>query len=324
MSEHNLNISVVVPVWNVEPYLRRCLDSILNQTMCNIEIICVNDCSTDASLELLREYETKDTRVKVINFTENKGVSAARNAGIDAAIGEYVGFVDSDDYISTDFYEKLYFRAKETNAEIVKTELFRVGSKGTVTKSLFNERIRKNKINFYCEFYSAIYKTSFLNENMLRFPENVLTFEDPVFSLKTILANKTLELVSGSYYYHIARENSKVTNFNKNAICSFLNGVKEILNILNNSDISQEDYLFVCNEVLVRSLWARCSMANTNKVDRTYAINGFSKIMNENLEYKIELFEGDNLTKHFMELSNMQRERFLSKLRENVKESQYA
>ena len=87
-------ISVIVPVYNVAPYLPKCLDSICNQTLKDIEIICVNDCSTDSSFEILKEYSQKDSRIKLIDFKENKGVSAARNAGIKTAHGEYIGFVD--------------------------------------------------------------------------------------------------------------------------------------------------------------------------------------------------------------------------------------
>ena len=101
-------ISVIIPVYNTEKYLRRCLDSVCNQTLSDIEIICINDCSTDNSLEILREYSAKDERVKVIDFKKNKGAAVARNIGIDEAQGECLGFVDSDDFVDLDFSEKLY------------------------------------------------------------------------------------------------------------------------------------------------------------------------------------------------------------------------
>ena len=99
-------ISVIVPVYNVEKYLARCLDSIINQTLADIEIICINDGSTDNSLEILNDYAKKDSRIKIIDQT-NAGLSCARNAGMQIAQGEYIGFVDSDDWIDLDFYEKL-------------------------------------------------------------------------------------------------------------------------------------------------------------------------------------------------------------------------
>lgn len=99
-------ISVIVPVYNVENYLRRCIDSLLNQTYRNLEIILVNDGSTDTSLQICNEYAQKDARITVIN-KPNGGLSSARNAGLDAATGDYIGFVDSDDYVGVEMYERL-------------------------------------------------------------------------------------------------------------------------------------------------------------------------------------------------------------------------
>lgn len=111
-------VSVLVPVYNVEKYLMQCLDSIIKQTLRNIEIICVNDGSTDSSLDILKKYAKKDRRIKIIN-KENGGLPSARNAGLDAATGEYVSFIDSDDYIQPDMLATLYSNAKKTGAEIV-------------------------------------------------------------------------------------------------------------------------------------------------------------------------------------------------------------
>ena len=101
-------VSVIVPVYKVEKYLRKCLDSLLSQTLEQIEVICVNDASPDGCLDILREYEQKDARVRVIDFPENRGVSAARNAGLDAARGEWVAVADSDDWVEKEMYERLY------------------------------------------------------------------------------------------------------------------------------------------------------------------------------------------------------------------------
>lgn len=117
-------VSVIIPVYNTEKFLRKCLDSVCNQTLQDIEIICINDCSTDGSLEILREYAGKDNRIKLIELLENCGAAKARNIGIDIAEGEYLGFVDSDDFIDLDFYKKLYGKAKETDADAVKGKLY--------------------------------------------------------------------------------------------------------------------------------------------------------------------------------------------------------
>lgn len=113
-------VSVIIPVYNTEKYLKKCLDSVCNQTLQDIEIICINDCSQDNCLEILKAYALSDTRVRIIDFKENRGAGAARNAGIEAAQGEYIGFVDSDDFIDLDFYEKLYNSGTKTKANVVK------------------------------------------------------------------------------------------------------------------------------------------------------------------------------------------------------------
>ena len=112
-----MKISIVTTVYNIENYIKRCLDSLVSQTYKNIEIIIVNDCSTDSSMDLIKSY--KDKRIKIIEHKENLGAGWARRTGIEAATGEYVITIDGDDWISNDFIEKLVDNAKETDADIV-------------------------------------------------------------------------------------------------------------------------------------------------------------------------------------------------------------
>ena len=118
MSQNNPKVSVIIPVYNTEKYLRECLDSVVNQTLRDIEIICVDDGSTDNSLAILREYETKDSRIKVLT-QENINAGAARNKGLSEATGEFLSFLDSDDFFEPDAIERMYECAKSRNAEIV-------------------------------------------------------------------------------------------------------------------------------------------------------------------------------------------------------------
>ena len=111
-------VSVILPVYNVEKYLKQCMDSIVNQTLKDIEIICVDDGSTDASLSILKEYEKEDDRVKVI-CQQNAGAGAARNNGLSIATGEYLSFLDSDDFFSLDMLEKSYAEAKKEDADLI-------------------------------------------------------------------------------------------------------------------------------------------------------------------------------------------------------------
>ena len=111
-------VSIVIPVFNVEKYIGKCLDSLISQTLHNIEIICVNDCSTDKSLDILRDYEAKDNRIVVIDLPRNIKQGGARNVGIKKARAPFLGFVDSDDWVSLDMYENLYTLAVTHDAEI--------------------------------------------------------------------------------------------------------------------------------------------------------------------------------------------------------------
>ena len=111
-------ITVIIPIYNVSKYLKNCLESVINQTYKNLEIICINDGSTDNSLQILKEYKERDERIIIID-KKNAGVSAARNDGIEKASGEYLFCVDGDDYIDEDFFEKFYNNAKKNDSDLV-------------------------------------------------------------------------------------------------------------------------------------------------------------------------------------------------------------
>lgn len=128
-------ISIIVPVYKVENYLSKCLDSMICQTYKNIEIILVDDGSPDNSGKICDDYAKKDSRIKVIH-KENGGLSDARNAGLKIATGKYIGFVDSDDYISVEMYEKLYNQAKKEDADIACCNYYRVKMEKNLIKEL--------------------------------------------------------------------------------------------------------------------------------------------------------------------------------------------
>lgn len=112
-------VSIIVPVFNTEKYISECITSILSQSLSDIELILVDDCSTDNSLSIIREFEQMDTRITVVESTKNTGVGEARNKGIDVARGHFISFVDSDDFVKEDMFEKLYFQAIKDRADLV-------------------------------------------------------------------------------------------------------------------------------------------------------------------------------------------------------------
>lgn len=137
--EETPKVSIIVPIYNVEPYLRQCLDSLVNQTYKNIEIICVDDGSTDASSEILTEYALKSSKVRVIR-QENSGLSAARNVGFSFATGKYVMYVDSDDWIDVCTCEKAVFKAEEHAADLVMWPYIREFPNHSAPKAIFQRK----------------------------------------------------------------------------------------------------------------------------------------------------------------------------------------
>ena len=244
-------ISVIVPCYNVAPYVGRCLDSLINQTLGDIEIICIDDKSTDNTLEILQEYAKSDDRIVVIAQKVNWGVSVARNSGLDIAKGEYIGFVDPDDYVDLDFYERLYNAATQHQADIAKTSLITVNINGIHTASRLNTAVRQDKLNFQYEFVTAIYKRDFINKYNLRFLPSVSLGEDVNWLLKTVhLANKIAVIDETSYRY-LRREDSACSQFvNRSKIEKVCIASANLLQWTNEQpDISKTDYMNILRAV---------------------------------------------------------------------------
>lgn len=208
-------ISVIIPVYNVEKYLPRCLDSLINQTLKDIEIICINDGSTDNSLSILKKYKNTDSRIKIIS-QKNVGVSQARNNGIKISKGEYIGFCDPDDWVSLDFYENLYNTVIEYNCDFAAGEIIKI--KNNKCKPFLSFPSIKTAIDyldklelFKCPDYSyvcnKIYKTSELKKYNIKFVKG-LAFEDLVFTPKALYYLKKGVTVPQSHYYYLSRKGS--------------------------------------------------------------------------------------------------------------------
>ena len=210
-------VSIIVPVYNVKKYLRKCLDSLINQTLKDIEIICINDGSTDKSLEILEEYKNRDSRIILLN-QENSGQSVARNRGIEIAKGEYLGFVDPDDWIDLDYYEKLYNAASTNNTDIAVGGIIRVtGIKKKKFLNFEKETITDNtNLKFeLCDVpeksyvWNKIYKTEKLKEIGLEFEKGIF-YEDCIFTPQALFFLEKMVTVPNIYYYYLRRGNSTV------------------------------------------------------------------------------------------------------------------
>jgi len=212
-----IKVSIVVPVYNVEKYLERCLDSLINQTLKEIEIICVNDGSKDNSDKILEKYSQKDNRIKIIN-QENSGLSAARNTGMNYVKGEYIGFVDSDDWVDIDFYEKLYNAAKKNDCDIAVADFIRQHPKKQKRRlNITEEKVYETAEEKYliCKTYregcvwNKIYKTEFLKNIDLKFVVGMY-YEDRDFTARSLYFSKKLVTVPGTYYRYFVNPKSIV------------------------------------------------------------------------------------------------------------------
>lgn len=182
-------LSIIMPVYNSAPFMGRGIEKILSQSVDDLELICVDDCSSDDSAAVIKSYMDVDSRVRGVFRSENGGSASARNSGLEVALGEYIGFVDSDDYpADAFFYEKLLEKATVLDADIVKGSYQLEHLPSSVDPQ--NALIQSNKHNFVYNFWSAIFRKAMLARHDIRFPQ-VRNMEDPPFALHAAIhANK--------------------------------------------------------------------------------------------------------------------------------------
>lgn len=196
-------VSIIIPVYNTSEYLVRCLDSAINQTLDDIEIVCINDCSTDNSMLILNRYMKKHQNVIVINLPKNQGVSNARNVGIERANGEYIGFIDSDDYVDLDYFKTLYGYSIDNNYDVIRG--IRV----------IDEDCKHGRNEYGCIIPSIIRRQLFIDNPSLRFLPRLRAGEDTLFKLwlynKT---NKIFKCPDTGVYYHYMRRAGSLSNYN--------------------------------------------------------------------------------------------------------------
>jgi glycosyltransferase involved in cell wall biosynthesis len=274
------SVSVIIPVYKVEKYLQKCLDSVINQTLRDIEIVCINDASPDASMQILEEYAAKDRRVTLIVFEQNKGVATARNAGIDAAKGEYLSFIDSDDWVDADFLEKLYSAAKRENADIAKG-----CHRWADGRIMDNDEIKKDKACFIFNSTSAIYRTDFVRKNALRYADRLVRWEDTVFNFgAAVLANKVV-CVDDAFLNRVNREGSATDDIpNDEHVKSIAKALEMLVDIANSGNLTQASYCYAMTRYFDAALSTSCK--NTDAEMRRFAAQNAVKLFKQ-LKYDI-------------------------------------
>lgn len=232
-------VSVIVPVYKVEKYLRRSMDSLVNQTLDGVEIICINDGSPDNCLSILKEYQAEHSNVVIID-KKNEGVWKGRFDGINKATGEYIAFVDSDDYITLDYAEKLYNAAKKSNSDVVVSGYYRVDVETEHIYSTEMTGFSKKKIDMNVNpedilmintaMWNKLYKAEVLkNMKNLEKPPRIL--DDMMFWLLACLNVKTISFIDNPLYYYMVRGDSIMSQIKKEQIESTEQAMVEIKKI---------------------------------------------------------------------------------------------
>ena len=225
------NVSIIIPIYNGEPYINKCLDSICNQTLNDIEIICINDGSTDNTLKILKKYASKDKRITIIS-TENNGQGSARNKALNIAKGEYIGFIDADDWVELNTFELLYNKAKSKDLDLLFFQMINYinNTKKLVETDLYNHSCF-NENNIYNNIFnhkdtqdflfkipvcpvSKLYKKEFLDSNNIRFSEGMF-FEDNDFFYRSYFKCKKAGFYPKQFYYRRRHDDSVTQTFDE-------------------------------------------------------------------------------------------------------------
>ena len=284
-------ISIIVPIYNVEKYLDRCMQSLLNQTLTDIEIIMVDDGSPDRCPQMCDEYAKKDSRIKVIHKS-NAGLGYARNSGLEIATGEYVAFVDSDDYVDTQMYESLYVSAKKENTDAAFCGFYTEIRKGKWVES--NE-VSENKVwengdvrsfmldmiasapyekqerKYQMSVWHSIYSLAIIRTGNIRFySEREIVSEDIPFQIDFLQRAKTVIYLQKSYYRYCLNGTSLTKKFKIDKYNGFKN-LRRLLLAKQNDDVSKAriDRLFIgyCRSFVYR-------LANSDRKDRIKVLRG--------------------------------------------------
>lgn len=281
-----IKLSIVIPVYNTEKYLDKCLDSICGQNFDGLQIICVNDCSTDNSYNILKKYKQQYNFIEIYCNTGNNGLSYTRNRGMEYAKGEYIMFVDSDDYVASDILRELYDEIKNKSADIMLFDVKEVGDsihygdkrirKNIYTDvtgiQLFSELVKRDEM--FAGAWSCIYKREFLEQTGLHFIEGILHEDIPYMFAALIKAQQASYFSKVAYYYR-QREDSILhkPDYEKLAL-GLLIGYAEMLTIWQQYELKNADsykYNIYVNKYVksvIRLLNSRCNhLLNEKKIN---------------------------------------------------------
>ena len=280
-------VSIIVPVYGVEKYIDKCLDSLVKQSLKEIEVIVVNDGTKDNSQKIIDKYVKKYPDKIKSYIKENGGQGSARNYGLKKASGEYIGYVDSDDFIEKDMYKKLYNKAKEKDYDIV------VCGNYNVSEDYQNKNVDAFISNYNSDLeniffgkmavWNKIYKRDILIKNKLEFKEKVW-YEDLAFTLKAIMNSNTFAFIDEPLYDYLIREGSTMNNSNVQGNLEILDAFNDILSYIKHN--KKEEYFdkveFLAIDHIYISAIVRILKANADNKIKKETVNELICYMNKN------------------------------------------
>jgi len=214
-------ISVIVPVYKTEAYIERCAKSLFEQTFDNLEFIFINDCTPDKSFEVLQKvmsaYPNRVSQVKIINHETNKGLAAGRNTGLQYATGTYIGWVDSDDWVETAMFERLYLTAEKHNSDMVWCDFYNSCAEYDVPQSQFCKEDKADYIRSVLlgkilgVVWCSIVKKELYYKHNIRFPEEQRIMEDMVQTIKLLYFSKNIKYIPEAYYHYVKDNTNSIT-----------------------------------------------------------------------------------------------------------------
>mgnify|MGYP004494858807 CR=1 FL=1 len=259
-------VSIIVPVYNVEEYLDKCLNSLVNQTLKDIEIIVVNDGTRDNSQDIIDKYKEKFPKLIKAYKKENGGLSSARNYGLDKASGEYISFIDSDDYIDVNMMKEMYNKAHDNNFDVVVCDMEYIYKNYTkVVSSLIDidlkdkEEIKKHMINIYPAACNKIYKKNIIKD--LKFKEGVW-YEDVEFTYRLLPLINSIGTIKKPFYKYLQRENAITSTFN-DKIFNYISNWNGVVEYYKDNNF-YEEYSNELEYCYVRYLYATMVKGMTN------------------------------------------------------------
>lgn len=300
------DISIIIPAYNAEKYIKKCIDSIVNQTKEELEIIVINDGSTDNTEDIVKEY--KDKRIKYFK-NKNQGIGKTRNFGIEKATGSYIMFIDSDDYIEKDACEKMYNKAKNDNLDIVICDFYKEYDNGNIeeihTDSFENSSLKDNP-NIITEYlcpWAKIYNRKMIIDNKIKFVEN-LKYEDAPFVIKALCTAKRIGKIDECLNYYLIHGNSETTVRDRR--CFDILQIIDIIRKYTNDFVYLKEKIDKLTVRIITNYTIQQRLQNNQKTAIEFIDKAFEYLKKEVPDYKNnKYYNGRSILKRTIEKSKL-------------------